>query len=167
MGIAANPYRTGAIHWIPLWRPLRNFGRMRQNYSLSLGGCLISRLDKQNRASTRASRSTQHERDLPFPFALSLSKGKSTLSNALLRQAPGERVGVRGNLHRFSPVPRVRQSYEKVSLRKPVCRMPTHVMHEYNCTSGFHRHRRHANTRELEQSHARCAASDFLAMTLI
>ena len=42
-------------------------------------------------------RQAQHERDLPFPFALSLSKGKSTLSNALLRQPPGERAGVRGD----------------------------------------------------------------------
>ena len=58
------------------------------------GGCLISRLDKQNRASIlrqAQDRQAQNERDLPIPFALSLSKGKSTLSNALLRQAPRER----------------------------------------------------------------------------
>ena len=99
-------------------RTLRNFGQRRENRSLSLGGCLISRLDKQNRASIlrqAQDRQAQHERDLPFPFALSLSKGKSTLSNALLRQAPGERAGVRGNLHRFSPIPRVCRSYPKVS----------------------------------------------------
>ena len=82
----------------------------------------MSRLDKQNRASIlrqAQDRQAQHERDLPFPFApvsstgqaLSLSKGKSTLSNALLRQAPWERVGVRGSLHRSCPVPRVCQSY--------------------------------------------------------
>ena len=37
-------------------RTLRNIGRMRENRSLSLGGCLISRLDKQNRASTGSAR---------------------------------------------------------------------------------------------------------------
>ncbi len=117
---------------------LRNFGRRRENRSLSLGGCLISRLDKQNRASIlrqAQDRQAQHERDLPFPFAPvsctgqapSLSKGKSTLSNALLRQAPGERAGVRGNLHRFSPIPRVCRSYPKVSCGRlgPLPAQPT------------------------------------------
>ena len=43
-------------------------------------------------------RQAQHERDLLLPFALSLSKGKSTLSSELLRQALGESVGMRGGI---------------------------------------------------------------------
>ena len=72
------------------------FTRFRTLAPSPAGGCLL--VDSISKIVLRPfdraqDRHAQHERDLPFPFALSLSKGKSTLSKALLRHPPpGEGV---------------------------------------------------------------------------
>ena len=99
-------------------RPLCNF--IRQPRILPLPGCLSQKCIAQCRLALRQA---QGERKRQIPFVLSglreaLVEARVYLSSRLMRQPPGERVGVRGILHRSIILSRTPLGYAKVSVRE-------------------------------------------------